>query len=165
MRKLVVAAVLLAGCFGCGDKKNEQSGEAPEKTPPAKLVTTDLQPAGVAATVQAPEGASVKEAFGRAEVETAGGGFHIEIAAEKADLAARKQEIEANDVNRFKRYVVDDADGVLYQSELMGKPEYHLLVNVDGGEAGFECEDSKGPVYTEAQARAMFAACRTLTAK
>ena len=175
MTKTLTAVMVIALAVGCGDKKDDgKKSERPAQpagesktppSPPAKMVATDLSPAGIEATMQAPEGATVKEAFGSGEVQTADGSFHLEISTDKADLAARKAEIEANDINKLESYVVDGPDGVLYKSVVMGKSEFHLLVNAEGGETGFECQDSKGPSYTEAQAQAMFAACKTITAK
>ncbi len=175
MTNTLIAVILISLLVGCGDKKDEKTGEGPakpaageSKAPPPKPVTwvaTDLAPAGIEATLQAPEGATVKEAFGSAEVATADNSFHLEISTDKADMAARKAEIGSNDINKLKRYVIDEADGILYESVVMGKGEFHLLVNAEGGESGFECQDSKGPSYTEDQAQAMFKACKTLAPK
>jgi hypothetical protein len=176
MKKTLIAVVLFSLSVGCGDKKgDEKKGGGPDQPPAAeskapppkqvKLVATDLSPAGIEATMQAPEGATVKEAFGSAEVATADNSFHLEIGTDKADMAARKAEIDGNDINKLKRYVIDEPDGILYESVVMGKSEFHLLVNAEGGESGFECQDSKGPSYTEAQAQAMFKACKTLAPK
>jgi hypothetical protein len=183
----LLSCLVLFATVGCGEKKAKPEGEpaakpaptpstppptaqpdpTPAPTPPAtvELVATDLSPAGAAATMKAPQGAKVEEQFGAVEVALADHTFHVEIHGGKADLTERKAEIAENELNKLKGYVVDEAGAVLYESEVMGKNEFHLLVNVDGGEAGWACEDAKGPSYTRAQAQTMFDACKSITAK
>lgn len=72
-----------------------------------------------------------------------------------------KQDIEANTINTLKRYVVDTTTGILYESALAGKSEFHVYV-LSKALGGLICTDSKGPTYTLAQAQAMYDACLSI---
>jgi hypothetical protein len=139
----------------------------PATPPPAevKLAELDASAAGEAYKgwqLTAPEGAVAKEDFGALSVK-AGDTFQLEVHSGKADMVARKKEIEGNDVNKLKRYLTDTADAIVYESDAgMGKPEFHFLAAVKVGDADVSCEDTKGPFYTQAQVEAMLKACQSL---
>ena len=123
MRTVVVALVLAVAALGCGEKgkkADEKKGEKTEKAEPAKeeapgeeaakeeapaevkLAALDLAKAyeDVAVTITAPEGATVKEAFGVVEVRL-GDGFQLQVSTEDSNgLAALKKEHEANTMNK-----------------------------------------------------------------
>lgn len=174
---LSVLAVLALSVTAC-DKKEaggaKAGGPATAEAPAAKveLVTMDatsaLAKAGREATtkviLQAPKGAAATESYGSVTVKE-GAGFQLDISAEGADIASRKGEIAANDVNKLEKFHVESADTLVYESKVMGKNEFHFLANVKVGEETFSCEDSKGPTYTRAQVDTMLAACKSITAK
>ncbi len=116
--------------------------------------------------IMAPEGAAAKEQFGVVEVK-AGDGFQLQVSTKDSNgLAALKKEHEANTMNKLKRFLVDTPDAILYESEVMGKTEFHFAAYVKFDEEKWVfCEDNKGPFYTQAQAETMYAACLTAKAK
>ena len=149
--------------------KEEAPAEEPAKEEaPAevKLAALDLAKAyeDVPLTIMAPEGATAKEAFGVVEVR-AGDGFQLQVSTEDSNgLAALKKEHEANTMNKLKRFIQDTPEVIFYESEIMGRAEFHFAAYVALSEGKFVyCEDNKGPTYTEAQVKAMLDAC--LTAK
>lgn len=150
------------------EPENKTGRTAP--TPPAaeaKLAAVDLSVVGedwAGLSIMAPEGATAKESFGAGEVK-AGDHFQLEIHSGKADLAARKKESDENDINKVKRYLVESADALVMETELMGKPEFHFVGNVKAGDKEFYCENVKGPVYTQADVEAMWKACQSITKK
>ena len=81
------------------------------------------------------------------------------------DLPGRKKEIDANTLNKLKKYHVDEEDVVLYESEVMGRTEFHFLAAVKVGEKAYFCEDQKGPTFTKADIEAMLASCKSAKAK
>ena len=175
------ALVISALSFGCKgkDKKEgaaatgtaaapagETAAPAVKEAPPAKLVPVDLSAAGddfQKLTVQAPEGATVKKAY---DVEvTKGDGFGLQISAGAGNLADLKKEITGNDVNKLKRFVTETATEQVYESEVMGKTQFHFNANVKVGDKEYRCEDIKGGAdKTQAQIEAMLASCKTLAA-
>jgi hypothetical protein len=166
-------AFTTAATFGCDKKKGDPAGGTKPATPDkpaaaAKLVSVDLSPVGpdwAGYTIQAPEGATVAESFGAGEVKS-GDHFQLEIRADKVDIAARKTESDANDINKVKRYLVNTPDALVLESEVMkGRPEFHFVGNVSAGGKDFNCENIKGPTYTQADVEAMWAACQTIAKK
>jgi hypothetical protein len=150
-----------------GEAKPE--GEAAAAAPAAevKLVAVDLGPVGpdwAGWSVMAPEGVTAKESFGAAQL-TNGTTFNLDIRNSKGDVAGFKKDIAANDINKVKQFVVDSADALLYESEVMGQNEFHVYGNVTIGEQVFNCEDVKGPRHMQADAEAMWKTCGSLTKK
>lgn len=178
MRALGIVSMMFVAALAVGCKKGDDGGgggggsaETAAKpvtpTAPAKLVPVDISVGGEAfqgLTVQAPEGATAKESFGAVEVH-AGDGFALEIHVDASDLAGRKKEIEANDINKLKRWVTDTADEQVYESEVMGKSQYHFNANVKVGDRAFNCENVKGGAdKTLEQTQAMLASCKSIAA-
>jgi hypothetical protein len=150
------------------DVKAPAGGDAEAKadaTPaaPVKLAALSIEDAGIDATLQAPEGAKAAEEFGSVVV-SAGESFQLQINSNHADLAASKKEIEANTVNKLKSFVTDSPTELVYETEVMGKAEFHFLANVELDGAKYNCEDKKGQAFTKADVDAMLAACKSLKA-
>ena len=147
-----------------GEKEAKPAPEAPAKATP-KAHVLDLSSVEIAAVMEVPEGAVAKKAsWGDVTVEK-GEAFNITINDYKADLAERKKEIEANDVNKLKGFEIETEDTLLYRTEVMGREEYHFLTNVKIGDAEYSLENTKGPSYTKEQAEAMLKAARSMKAK
>jgi hypothetical protein len=130
---------------------------------PVELAALSLEDAGIDAKLQAPKGAKATEEFGSVVV-SAGESFQLQINTNHADIAASKKEIEGNTVNKLKSFVTDAAAELVYESEVMGKAEFHFLANVELEGAKYNCEDKKGQAFTKADIDAMLAACKSLVA-
>jgi hypothetical protein len=131
-----------------------------------KLVSLDLSKASASFPVvmMAPEGATAADDFGNVLVKKSAG-FQVEVSSSAKDIAALKKEIKANTLNKFKAFTVETADALLYESTLMGKSEFHFVANVKVGNSTYGAEDTKGPVYTKANAELMLKCFQTLKAK
>lgn len=131
-----------------------------------KLAAIDLSKASSSFPVvmMAPEGATAADDFGNVLVKK-GAAFQVEVSSSAKDIAALKKEIAANTLNKFKKFYVETADALLYESTLMGKSEFHFVANVKVGNSTFGAEDTKGPVYTKANAEQMLKCFQTLKAK
>lgn len=180
---LVMCALTVVACKKKTDDKAAPAGgtatatatapagtATPPPPPPAaevKLVPLDLSAVGEdwkGWSVDAPEGATVKESFGNAEI-ILGEGFQLDINRNKADVAAIKKESAANDINKVKGYVLDQPDVLLYESEVMGQTEFHLYGGVKSGDVDFTCEDVKGPRHSKADAELMWKTCQSIAKK
>lgn len=148
------------------DGKAADGGKAadakPEPAKPVKLASASLEDTGLDATIQAPEGAKLAEEFGAFTVK-AGETFQLEIHTGPVDLAARKKEIEGNTINKLKKFHTESETALVYETEVMGKTEFHFVSNkeIDGGK--YNCEDTKGKAFSKADVDAMLAACDSLT--
>jgi len=145
------------------------AAEAAPAAAPAevKLVDIDLSTAiaEVPILLSAPEGATAKEDFGAIKVALEPA-FKLQFSkTDSPDMAGRKKEIGENTLNKLKQYVVDLPEAILYESEVMGTAEFHFYAIVKVGEATYQCEDEKGPVYTKEQAEAMLKSCQSAKAK
>ena len=129
---------------------------------PLDLSTIDST---VKVIVMAPGGAAARDDYGSIEI-TMNPEFQMEISEEDAvDFLARKKEIEANGINKLKKYHVDTADTLIYETEIMGKSEFHFIATVTVGEALYLCEDQRGPVFSQAAVATMLATCRSTRLK
>ncbi len=173
-----VVLVLALGCTpGCGNKARQQGSvgdSAPTQAADARarelaaevgFVSLDLAPANMAAMLWAPQQAAVTPRFLSARVTTPDARFALVVEARGGDIAGRKKAIEANDLNEFKRYVVDEPDAILYESSRDQRGEFHLLVYRSAGAKTFECQDEKGTSFTLQEAHTMLRACRSLAAR
>jgi len=131
----------------------------------ARVSGQDLLSHGIAANIQAPQGATVRSEFGAVKV-AAGPRFNLEIHSAPADMTARKQEVQNNGMFRFKRYTVDTAETLVYEveaAESQGRSEFHFVSHVTVGGKTYRCEDTKGISYTQSEVQAMLTACRSMT--
>lgn len=146
------------------DAKADGGAEAKAEAKPAapvKLADLSLEDAGLDGILQAPEGAKASEDFGSFVVQ-AGESFQLQINTGAADLAARKKEIEGNTVNKLKSFVTESETELVYETEVMGKAEFHFVANVEVDGAKYNCEDKKGQAFAKADVDAMLAACKSL---
>lgn len=147
-----------------GDAKAEDAkAEEAKPAEPVKLAALSLEDIGVDVSIQAPEGSKAAEEFGAYSV-TSGETFALQINGGPADLAARKTEIEGNTVNKLKKFVTENETTLVYETEVMGKSEFHFVSNVEADGAKYNCEDKKGQAFSQADVEAMVAACASMTA-
>jgi len=143
------------------------TGEPATVEPIANLAPLDLSAVDstVKVIIMAPGGAAVRDDYGAVEIAREPD-FQMEFSEEEAvDFLARKKEIEANVINKLKKYHVDKEDTLVYETEIMGKPEFHFVATVKVGETLYLCEDQKGPVFSQEAVSAMLAACRSARLK
>ncbi len=142
------------------------------EVPVAEVPQTDLAPldlstidSTVKVIIMAPGGAAARDDYGSIEIASEPD-FQMEFSEEDAvDFLARKKEIEANSINRLKKYHVDTADTLIYETEIMGKPEFHFIATVSVADVLYLCEDQKGPVFSQAAVATMLASCRSARLK
>jgi hypothetical protein len=193
MLRLAVALLLVAP--GCSGKERGQQGASAAATAhdarPASATPEDVQAedvqaedvqaedvqlgpvilgrAGIAATVLAPEGATVDRRFLSAHVTTplapVEREFAIVIDRTESSMAERKRVIAENDENELVRYLVEEPDALLYESRYRGQNEFHVLVHRDLQGVTHQCQDRKGTGFSLGRARIMLRACRGLAAE
>ncbi len=155
---IVLVVALVGGSQGALASANPQAGE--------KLAPIDLSKASTsfAVVMMAPQGATAAEDFGTVLVKK-GAIFQVEVSSSAKDIAALKKEILANTLNKLKKFYVETADTLLYESALMGKSEFHFVANLKVGASTYGAEDTKGPVYGKADVELMLKCFQTLKAK
>ncbi|MEN9302330.1 MAG: hypothetical protein RL264_759 [Bacteroidota bacterium] len=109
---------------------------------------------------KAPAGLKAVEKYGSVTVSD-GKNFQMEINISYGyNMAEAKKSIESNDINKLKKYIIDETNGILYQTEVMGQTQYHFVYFLNGGETTYYFENVKGPTYTLEAAKTMYNAAK-----
>ena len=115
---------------------------------------------GFPVLTKAPAGVKAVEEYGSVKISNKGK-FQMELnSVFDYSIAAAKKEIEANDINKLKKYVVDEPNGIIYQTEVMGQTQYHFMYFLIGEEESFYFQNVKGPTYDLESAKVMYNAAK-----
>lgn len=127
-------------------------------------VDVDLSDKGFPIIIKVPQGVKVEQtAYGTVEIKDSAA-FQIQIAESTVDIAQWKKDIQANDVNKFKRFIAEEADGLFYESAF-STPEFHFVKIFKGKTNSYEIQDIKGAAFSEADAKAMYQSAKSVTNK
>jgi hypothetical protein len=132
-----------------------------------KNAVVDLSAAGIKATMQAPAGASVENAFGSARVAKLPH-FSVDVGTTSmADsLSSAKNDAKTSRYYKASTFHTDAPDLIVWESQAPnGSPAFHFYALLKGGDPLFTCADTRPNIYTRADVEAMVAACRSLKAK
>jgi hypothetical protein len=109
---------------------------------------------------KAPAGVKAVEQYGSVKISN-GAKFQMELnSVFDYSIAAAKKEIEANDINKLKKYVIDEPNGIIYQTEVMGQTQYHFMYFLIGEEESFYFQNVKGPTYDLESTKVMYNAAK-----
>lgn len=161
---MIVALLSVVGA--CGDDSEQSTTPTGQPGATAVVPAVPLAPLTIdidsssRIVIQAPVGAVAKDGP-HGPLVTAGDGFQLDLTPGPPSIEITKKDVQANTVNVFKRFLAEDPVSLLWETEFNGQKEYHLYVAVSALR-GFACEDTKGTIFTEAQARVMYQSCRTI---
>lgn len=139
---LITVLALVIALPGCGDKKDEQQKvEAPQG-----MMTLDLSKYGKPFTIFVPDSTVGKleiteQSWGALEIRV-GKNFQMSITEDPGDIELRKSDIKADDVNKFKAFVVEEPTTIMWESEIT-KPEFHFYSIQKLGNSTYVFEDIK----------------------
>lgn len=144
----------------CGGK---EEAKAPEG-----MCSIELQSYGKPFAVFVPDTSSnpliiTEEASGALLVK-AGKNFAISIFEEKADLALKKEDIKADEVNKFTSFVNDEPNAIFWESSIT-EPEFHFLINNTINNRDFSFQDLQDPenkLFSKAVVQKMFESCKSI---
>ncbi|MBS1652468.1 MAG: hypothetical protein JSU07_10695 [Bacteroidetes bacterium] len=134
---VIAASALLL--ISCGDKKQNAEIKAPEG-----MNVLDLNKYGKHFVLYIPDTSKAKltiseQSSGALDIKV-GTNFAVTINEQAADINAKKAEIKDDEVNKFKSFVTDEPNGILWESEIT-KPEFHFLYNLKAGAVEYSIED------------------------
>ncbi len=134
------AVLMLSSCGGKNEKQDIQA--------PAGMVALDLSKYGKPFAVFIPDTTAAKlqvteQSWGALEISV-GKTFRLSIKEEAGDIELKKSDIKADDVNKFKSYVVEEPATILWESEIT-KPEFHLYSVQKLGNSAYLFEDFTTP--------------------
>jgi hypothetical protein len=134
---------------------------ASAQTAPVALVDLDCSAIeGFPVITKAPAGVKAVEEYGSVKISN-GAKFQMELSTVyDYTLEKAKKEIESNDINKLKKYVIDEPNGIVYQTEVMGTTQYHFIYFLTGEETSYSFTNVKGPTYSLESAKTMYNAAK-----
>ncbi|MGZ3864605.1 MAG: hypothetical protein ACXVPN_15240 [Bacteroidia bacterium] len=159
--KITVMLALVAGMISCGGKKGE---EQEPLNAPKGMRYLDISKTGMNVYVLTPDStAGVLDTIAQSSGEyliKVGNNFQVSILENAGDIAQRKADITNDDVNKLKKYVVDDATTLLWESGIADMSEFHFYHIAKIGDRTYVFEDIKGDPFTQEAAQKMLDACK-----
>lgn len=156
---VIITSAALVGCEG-----SKESGVQNTDIPQG-MMPLDLTQYGYAVSINVPDAATgplevVAQSWGTVEIKV-GKMFQLSVKDGQGDIALKKRDIAGNDVNKFKRYVVDEPSALLWESQIM-ESEFHFYTVVKAGNASYEVEDIAGEIFSETQATKMLETAKAM---
>lgn len=138
----IIAFVYMLALLGCGEKKPNQEAI----TAPQGMNVLDLSKYGKPFAIFVPDTNNAKlniteQSWGALEIKV-GNGYAISISEEEADFGLRKADIKADEVNRFKSFIVEEPTTLMWESEIT-QPEFHFISVQKIGNTAYTFEDIK----------------------
>ena len=152
---------LVAGFVSCGGKKGE---EQEQLNAPKGMRYLDISKTGMNLYVLTPDStAGVLDTIAQSSGEyliKVGNAFQISVLENAGDIAQRKADITNDDVNKLKKYVIDDATTLMWESGIADMSEFHFYHIAKVGERTYVFEDIKGDPFTQEAVQKMLDACK-----
>ena len=164
MKKIVLLLTIptVAMLYSCGGPKTD------DKPKMAGMMDLDLSAQGLPLTITVPDSSKGKlemvvQSWGATEIKV-GKNFEVSISESEGDIALAKSDIAGNDVNKFKRYLVDEPTAILWESQITD-PEFHFYTIVKAGDKTYVIEDIKGDMFSESDTKIMVESAKSIKAK
>jgi len=159
--KLTLVLALMAGIASCGGKKDDGQEQL---TAPAGMRYLDISRTGMNLYVLTPDSTkgildTVVQSSGEYLVKV-GPGFQVSITENAGDIAQKKADITNDDVNKLKKYVIDDATTLMWESGIADLSEFHFYHIAKVGDRTYVFEDIKGEAFTQDAVQKMLDACK-----
>ena len=160
--KSVILLFIFLFVIACGNKEQKSNFST------EGLVNLDLSKFGKPFSIFVPDTISsklsVQEQSNGALIIKVGNKFAISINEFKADIELKKQDIKDDEVNKFKAYILEQPNAIIWKSQIT-HPECHFLMNVTVNNADYSIEDlhnDDNTTYSEEQIQRMYDSCKNL---
>lgn len=135
----VLSVTFITALVSCGEKKQEAI------VAPEGMNTLDLNRYGKPFAIFVPDTVAnkmeiVEQSNGALDIKV-GKNFAISINEQVADIAMRKEDIKTDEVNKFKSYMADEPNAIMWESEIAEQPQFHFLMNQKIGNNDYNFED------------------------
>jgi hypothetical protein len=159
--KSTLLFVLAASIISCNGKKEEEQGQL---TAPKGMRYLDISKTGMNLYVLTLDSTSgildtVAQSTGEYLIK-AGNTFQVSVLENSGDIAQKKADITNDDVNKLKKYVIDDASTLLWESGIADMSEFHFYHIAKIGDRTYVFEDIKGEPFTQEAIQKMLDACK-----
>lgn len=165
MKKLIFLVAATTGILfaACGGSKTEDTA-----TSLPGMMELNLKINGNDLSIMVPDSTKgkmemVEQSWGATEIKV-GNDFQISISESDGDVPLTKSDIAGNDVNKFKRYLKDEPNLLVWESEIT-EPEFHFYDVVKSGTTSYVIEDIKEEHFSEKAVQTMVDAAGTLKSK
>lgn len=178
MYKRITLLALCAGFLALTSCKHTANTDDTNPVPDG-MVRLDLTKAGLPATIDVPDTTHTiwgMEAMSSGSIHVfVGKGFQLLINVSGETIAMKKSDINGDDINKPKQWVVSDSNDLLYSTQkdtnafANAKEEFHFYAIVKKDKAAYYVEDlqqgSDGTVYTfgKEQAQTMLTSAKSIT--
>ena len=161
----LLTAALLTALVSCGGKKQE------EIVAPEGMHTLNLSRFGKPFAIFVPDTVANKmeitEQSNGSLTLKVGKNFAISINEQAGDIAMRKEDIKGDEVNKFKSYITDEPNAIMWESEIT-KPEYHFYTIQKIGTSNYVFEDvvpMDGEPFSKENTQKMYDSAKTIVEK
>jgi len=142
---LAVSAVLIFA--GCNGSKEEDV----VKIKPG-MMELNLKVNGNSLTITVPDSSIgklevIEQAWGATEIKV-GKKFQLSISEGQGDITLKKSDIAGDDVNKFKRYIKEEPNTLVWESGIT-EPEFHFYTVEKVGPVFYLIENIKDDHFTE----------------
>lgn len=164
--KLTFVLALLAGMMSCGGKKDDGQEQL---VAPQGMRYLDISRTGMNIYVLTPDSTkgildTVMQSSGEYLIKL-GPNFQVSVMENAGDIAQKKADITNDDVNKLKKYVVDDATTLMWESGIADLSEFHFYHIAKVGDRTYVFEDIKGDAFTQDAIQKMLDACKAVKEK
>jgi len=159
--KITLILVLTTGIISCGGKKDEGQEQL---VAPQGMKYLDISRTGMNLYILIPDSTkgvldTIAQSSGEYLIKV-GNNYQVSVMENNGDIAQRKADITNDDVNKLKKYVVDDATTILWESGIADLSEFHFYHIAKVGERTYVFEDVKGEAFTQEAIQAMLDASK-----
>jgi hypothetical protein len=151
MKKIFIAIALFTSLESVAQTKTEK---------------LNLKAIELAASIEAPLGSKVLIEKWSNSINVAG--FSSAVVVEEifgSTIDSYKKEVKSNTVNVLSKFIVEDANGYIYESSVMpSKKEYHFDFVFTIGDKAFHFYDNRPSAFTEAQVKQLYGIIKTIKA-
>jgi hypothetical protein len=139
IEKMFIVAIIVSFFTFCGNKK--ETPKAPEG-----MHTLDLSRYGKPFAIFVPDTIKTKltiieQSSGSLDIKV-GNTFAISINEQPADMELRKKDIKEDEINKFKSFVKEEPNAIMWESAITD-PEFHFLINQKVGNSEYSFEDTR----------------------
>lgn len=161
MYLILIVTTVAMGFTACGPKKDD-SVIAPG------MMELDLSKNGLPISIVVPDSTKGKfevitQSWGATEIKV-GKNFQISITEGPGDIVLKKSDIKGDDINKLKRYLTDEPETILYESEIT-QPEFHFYSVIKIGNTSYIVEDIRGEMFNEKTAQTMVESAKSIKVK
>src|ERR1700741_1278719 len=162
--KLIFAMIVFATLVvsGCGGKKAEEES----LTPPPGMRYLDISSTGMNLNVLIPDDKAgvldtVMQSWGGYEIKV-GKEFQVSIEEGAGDVEMVKSDNAGNDVNKLKRYLVEEPTTLVWESGVADLSEFHFYCVLKVGARSYVIQDIKGEPFSQKAIESMLEAAKQI---